>query len=102
MARERNALRAELRISGWERCLGGSLRLCKEKFYGSVHMALRTWVTAAAEDGWDVKDVRFGPSPERRSSPRKPVAKPKVDEAPRLDMPRLNFASEQPAATKDA
>lgn len=65
---ERNALRAELRVSGWERCLGGSLRLCKEKFYGAVHDGLRTWVAAAAEDGWDVRDVRFGPPPEKRST----------------------------------
>ncbi|KKA28681.1 hypothetical protein TD95_003077 [Thielaviopsis punctulata] len=63
----RNHLRAELRISGWERCMGGSLRLCKEKFYPSVHEALRTWVAAAADDGWDVKDVRYGPPPESRS-----------------------------------
>ncbi|KAL2016851.1 hypothetical protein VTK56DRAFT_2926 [Thermocarpiscus australiensis] len=62
-AAERNALRAQLRVSGWERCLGGSLRLCKEKFYGAVHDGLRTWVAAAAADGWDVRDVRYGPAP---------------------------------------
>ncbi|KAL2162057.1 hypothetical protein VTH06DRAFT_7842 [Thermothelomyces fergusii] len=62
-AAERNALREQLRISGWERCLGGSLRLCKEKFYGAVHDGLRRWVAAAAEDGWDVRDVRYGPPP---------------------------------------
>lgn len=97
---ERNALRSDLRISGWERCLGGSLRLCKEKFYGSVHAALRTWVAAAAEDGWEVRDVRFGPSPETRKSPSKP--KFKVDEAPRLDMPKLDFEPGRPRVADDA
>ncbi|KAJ6437754.1 RTA-like protein [Purpureocillium lavendulum] len=96
-AAERNALRGELRVSGWERCMGGSLRLCKEKFYGSVHAALRTWVAAAAEDGWDVRDVRFGPPPEARGSPRKMAGgggggqKPKVEDAPKLDMPKLDL-----------
>ncbi|EGX90944.1 GTPase binding protein Rid1 [Cordyceps militaris CM01] len=89
----RNALRAQLRVSGWERCMGGSLRLCKEKFYGSVHAALRTWVAAAAEDGWDVRDVRFGPeTPSRPASPRKaPAAGNKAEEAPKLDMPRFDL-----------
>ena len=90
-AAQRNALRAELRISGWERCLGGSLRLCKEKFYGAVHDGLRTWVAAAHEDGWDVRDVRFGPPPESRST--SPVKRPNVkkEEAPRIEMPKLDF-----------
>ena len=71
----RNALREALRISGWERCMGGSLRLCKEKFYPGVHDALRTWVAAAADDGWAVRDVRHGPPPpgeaSRSASPAK-------------------------------
>ena len=91
----RNAIRAHLRISGWERCMGGSLRLCKEKFYGSVHAALRTWVAAAAEDEWDVRDVRFGPvSPHSAaSSPNKGNGgqKKKVEDAPKLDMPRFDL-----------
>ncbi|KAK3381533.1 armadillo-type protein [Podospora didyma] len=93
-ASERNALRAELRISGFERCLGGSLRLCKEKFYGAVHDGLRTWVAAAAEDGWDVRDVRYGPPPESRSaSPAKRAGgKKKTEEVPKLEMPKLDFA----------
>nr|AFP27258.1 hypothetical protein [Epichloe gansuensis] len=100
---ERNKLRAEFRISGWERCLGGGLRICKEKFYGSVHVALRTWVAAAAEDGWDVKDVRFGPAPQTRS-PQKPGAgqRPKVEPAPKLDMPKLDFGLDQQPGAKDA
>lgn len=35
-AEERNTLRNLFQISGWERCMGGSLRLCKEKFYPGV------------------------------------------------------------------
>ncbi|KAL3423643.1 GTPase-binding protein rid1 [Phlyctema vagabunda] len=79
---ERNVLREELRVSGWEKCMGGTLRLCKEKFYGGVHAGLRCWVAAAKEDGWDTKDVRCGPpiehrSPVRSSSPsKKPVEAP--------------------------
>ncbi|KAJ4405185.1 hypothetical protein N0V85_004728 [Neurospora sp. IMI 360204] len=93
-AAERNALRAQLRISGWERCLGGSLRMCKEKFYGSVHDGLRTWVAAAAEDGWDVRDVRFGPPPESRGvSPMKktPGKKPREEAPPKIEIPKLDF-----------
>lgn len=102
---ERNILREEFRISGWERCLGGSLRLCKEKFYPGVHDALRTWVAAAADDGWDVRDVRFGPPQESRSaSPKKPAAragaagkKSAVEEPPpRLEMPKLDFVLDGP------
>lgn len=102
-AQERNKLRAEFRISGWERCLGGSLRICKEKFYGSVHVALRTWVAAAAEDGWDVRDVRFGPASEARS-PQKSRSgqKHKVEPAPKLDMPKLDFGLDGKPGAKDA
>lgn len=102
---ERNALREQFRISGWERCLGGSLRLCKEKFYPAVHDALRNWVAAAADDGWDVRDVRFGPPAESRSSsPKKPgtgaPASPKKklleEPPPRLEMPKLDFMLDGP------
>ncbi len=57
----RNELRDELRMSGFEKVMGGSLRTCKEKFYGAVHDGLKTWVAAAREDGWVVDDVRRGP-----------------------------------------
>ncbi|KAM0331576.1 hypothetical protein ACHAQA_003255 [Verticillium albo-atrum] len=96
---QRNAIRHDMRISGWERCLGGSLRLCKEKFYGCVHEALRTWVAAAAEDGWDVRDVRYGPPPEPRSPRKKPVttaAPTPKDAAPRIEMPKLDFGLPTP------
>ena len=112
-AAERNALRAQLRISGWERCLGGSMRLCKEKFYGSVHDGLRRWIAAAARDGWPVGDVRYGPPPEARSSPRKTGGgggggggggkrkKTVEEEAPRIDMPKLDFELDRQPARKD-
>ncbi|ROT36600.1 hypothetical protein SODALDRAFT_380904 [Sodiomyces alkalinus F11] len=103
-AEQRNALRHDLRISGWERCLGGSLRLCKEKFYGCVHEALRTWVAAAAEDGWDVREVRYGPPADSSRSPRKKTGggqKPgggngAQEAAPRIEMPRLDFGLSTP------
>ncbi|KAL0941919.1 GTPase binding protein rid1 [Colletotrichum truncatum] len=92
-AEQRNALRHDLRISGWEKVLGGSLRLCKEKFYGCVHEALRCWVAAATEDGWDARDVRYGPPPESRStSPaKKSPAKKPAEPAPRIEIPKLDF-----------
>ena len=100
---QRNTLRSEFRISGWERSLGGSLRLCKEKFYGSVHIALRTWVAAAAEDDWDVRDVRFGPAPDAKASPKK-CAGPKtpVEPPPKLEMPNLDFGHDKPKSGVDA
>ena len=105
-AAERNSLRTLMQMSGWERCMGSSLRLCKEKFYGAVHDGLRVWVAAAYEDGWDVRDVRYGPPPppktptsERRSN--SPVKKlpviggPKASEpAPKLEIPRMDFILE--------
>lgn len=86
----RNQLRADLAASGFEKVMGGTLRLCKEKFYGAVHDVLRTWVSAAADDGWDVHDVRMGPPKEERSpaksgAQRKPVPPPKL-ELPKLDL----------------
>ena len=87
---ERNSLRQDLRVSGFEKIMGGSLRTCKEKFYGSVHDALRTWVAAAFADGWDFKEVRNGPpEPERSSSPSKRKVNKK--DAPKLDLPKLDI-----------
>lgn len=71
----RNQLRAELRASGFEKVMGGSLRTCKEKFYSSVHECLRTWVAAAAEDGWAYTPVREGPP--RSGEPGSPTKSPK-------------------------
>jgi hypothetical protein len=97
---ERNRLRADFRISGWERCMGASLRLCKEKFYGSIHTGLRTWVAAAAEDGWDVKDVRYGPPSDARSPVKSGGQRKKVEDAPKIDMPKLDFGSNKMQQTQ--
>ena len=83
---ERVVLRTELRDSGFEKVMGGQLRLCKEKFYGHVHAGLTTWVGAARDDGWDSKDVREGlPKEEGRRAKSSSPAK-KKDKAPVLDM----------------
>jgi hypothetical protein len=84
---DRNILRTELRASGFEKTMGAMLRTCKEKFYGSVHDGLRTWVAAACADGWDVRDVRMGPKVEDvKLSPRKSPTK-KSDKAPVITAP---------------
>jgi hypothetical protein len=89
---QRNALREQLRVSGWETCMGATLRQCKEKFYGGVHAGLRGWVAAAFEDGWDVRDVRCGPPVEVKSPSRKsPAKQKKVEKVPRIEMPKLDF-----------
>lgn len=90
---ERNELREQMRVSGWEKCMGVTLRLCKEKFYGGVHAGLRCWVAAAVEDGWNTRDVRCGP-PVERSPVRKSPKKGPVEEAPRIDM-KLDFGQEK-------
>ncbi|KIV83178.1 hypothetical protein PV11_05228 [Exophiala sideris] len=79
----RNALREDLKQSGFEKIMGGSLRTCKEKFYGGVHEGLKCWVSAAKADGWYVEDVRAGP-PRETTSPRKSPVKKKGDEAPQI------------------
>ncbi|KAK5003553.1 hypothetical protein LTR16_010187, partial [Cryomyces antarcticus] len=81
----RNALRAELRASGFDKLAGGTLRTCKEKFYGAVHDGLRTWVAAAEADGWATAAVRLGSdgrSPRRHKSP----GKGGVEGPPRLEL----------------
>lgn len=88
---ERNDLRQELMDSGFEKCMGGSLRTCKEKFYSSVHAGLSTWIGAAREDGWDMAYVKEGPRREEakmvKASPKKVK---KEDRPPQLEMPRLD------------
>lgn len=85
---ERNQLRQEMKDSGFEKLMGGSLRTCKEKFYGSVHEALSLWVSAAHEDGWPDKDVRQGPP--KAGTERSPVKKGKKNQAPMLEMPKFD------------
>lgn len=84
-------MRQELRDSGFEKVMGGSLRTCKEKFYSGVHTGLETWVGAAREDGWEVRDVKEGiPREEKRGrGPDSP--KKKRDEAPRLEIAGLDI-----------
>ena len=95
-AHDRNALRQELKDSGFEKCMGGSLRTCKEKWYGYVHAGLSTWVGAAKADGWAFGDVKEGPRRDEPvvMSPRKGNGK-RGDEAPRLEMPKLGFRAEE-------
>jgi hypothetical protein len=97
---ERNELREELRVSGWEKCMGNTLRTCKEKFYGCVHASLRCWVAAAVEDDWETRDVRCGVNIDTRS-PRKPIKKGPVEAAPKIDM-NLDFGREKRVANDDA
>ena len=87
---QRNSLRQELKDSGFEKCMGGSLRTCKVSLYACVHAGLTTWIGAAREDEWDTKDVREGPKKDvvsRTPSPKKG----KVEPPPKLEMPKLNF-----------
>ncbi|CAF9915987.1 MAG: hypothetical protein HETSPECPRED_002707 [Heterodermia speciosa] len=95
---DRNALRREFKDSGFEKCMGASLRTCKEKFYGAVHAGLMTWVGAAGEDGWEVGFVREGPGRGGVVSPRKGKGMGEEEGgALRLDlpmpmpMPKLDF-----------
>lgn len=92
---ERNLLRQELRDSGFEKVMGGSLRTCKEKFYSSVHEALSVWIGAAREDGWEYKGVREGALPKTApSSPQKHISPRKENKQqppPQLDMPKLDL-----------
>ncbi|EED24395.1 conserved hypothetical protein [Talaromyces stipitatus ATCC 10500] len=81
---QRNALREDLRASGFEKAMGGSMRTCKEKFYGAVHDCLKTWVAAARDDGWDYRFVREGPEPGSPTKPIKSSRKKPIDEPPKL------------------
>jgi hypothetical protein len=87
---ERNTLRDQLLVSGWERLMGCTLRTCKEKFYGGVHAGLRCWVAAAVADGWSTKDVRCGPSEESKSPRKSPRKAAPVENAPKIEM-KLDF-----------
>lgn len=87
----RNALRADLLASGFEKVMGSTLRTCKEKFYSGVHDGLKAWVAAATEDGWATKFVREGPTMEEQQAKTSPTKKKtKKDEpAPRLEVAPL-------------
>lgn len=100
----RKVVREQLRISRWERCMGDSLRLCKEKLYPGLHAALRDWVSASAEDGWNVKIVSQGQADEKdrvqagKLAPRRVLKKGEV-EAPRIELPVLGGRNDEPLMT---
>ena len=85
-----------MQASGFEKVMGSYLRTCKEKFYSGIHDGLRSWAAAAAEDGWDTRFVREGPTQEEQAaraksaSPKK-LPKKKQDEAPKLEAPKLDL-----------
>ncbi|KAK7519005.1 GTPase binding protein Rid1 [Phyllosticta citriasiana] len=92
---ERNELRRELQASGFEKVMGAQLRTCKEKFYGAVHDGLKTYIKAAAADGWEIRDVRMGPRDDRPVSPKKssPKKKKTNDEPPQIGPPKMELQS---------
>ncbi|KEQ96044.1 hypothetical protein AUEXF2481DRAFT_28756 [Aureobasidium subglaciale EXF-2481] len=88
---DRNQLRSELKASGWEKMMGGTMRTCKEKFYCGVHSGLQNWIAAAQADGWDITYVRYGPSKEEMaaSSPKK--SSKKGDSPPQIGLPIIQM-----------
>lgn len=90
----RNDLRRDLKNSGWEKVMGGSLRTASTKFYGAVHEGLKTWVTAAKADSWEsVASVRCGTfnDDEAPKSPRKKVVSSKPQKDDKVALPKLDF-----------
>ncbi|KAK0271880.1 hypothetical protein LTS00_016444 [Friedmanniomyces endolithicus] len=85
----RNSLRAELRASGFDKAMGGTLRTCKEKFYAGVHDGLRGFVGAGWEDGWEVRFVREGPGEGEGRGRSASPAKRKKKEGEEGGPPRL-------------
>lgn len=85
----RNTLRSELKISGFEKLMG-HLRACNPKYYGAVHDAVKVWIAAGLEDGWDVKPVRMGPSDGK--PPASPIKSPKkAEKAPQIQAPKMDL-----------
>ncbi|KEQ75532.1 hypothetical protein M436DRAFT_42025 [Aureobasidium namibiae CBS 147.97] len=101
---DRNQLRSELKTSGWEKMMGGTMRTCKEKFYCGVHSGLQNWIAAAQADGWDIDYVRYGPSKEEmaasspKKSPRKTEAPPQIG-FPIIQMPKLTLGLDRSNST---
>ncbi|KAF1998312.1 hypothetical protein P154DRAFT_439444 [Amniculicola lignicola CBS 123094] len=89
----RNALRSELKVSGFEKLMG-QLRTCNPKYYGAVHDAMKLWVAAGIEDGWDIKPVRMGAGDGK--TPGSPVKSPqkspkKAEPAPQIKAPKMDL-----------
>lgn len=90
----RNSFRSDLKISGFEKVMG-HLRTCNPKYYGAAHDALKVWIGAAAADGWDVRNVRMGPSDGKPtvSSPMKQNPKKKVEPPPQIQAPKMDLGA---------
>ncbi|KAF2749768.1 hypothetical protein M011DRAFT_492809 [Sporormia fimetaria CBS 119925] len=88
--RERNVLRADFKVSGFEKLMG-HLRACNPKYYGAVHDSVKVWIGAALEDGWDVNVVRKGSEDGKPPSPMKTSPKKKVEDAPKLEAPKMDL-----------
>jgi len=90
----RNTLRTELKVSGFEKVMG-HLRTCNPKYYGAVHDAVRVWIGAAMEDGWEIRDVRMGPPDGKPGvgSPIKQSPKKKAELAPQIQAPKMDVGS---------
>jgi hypothetical protein len=97
---ERNSLRLDLRNSGWEKLMGGSLRTCKERLHIGLHEGLKTWIAAAVADEWEISDVRFGPRIEQYSRDAEKEAKKerkrkkeqqREKQELKLELPKLDF-----------
>lgn len=86
----RNALRSELQVSGFEKLMS-HIRACNPKYYGAVHDAVKVWIAASLEDGWDVRTVRMGASDGKPLSPVKSSPKKKVEDAPKLEAPKFDL-----------
>lgn len=99
----RNTLRSELKVSGFEKVLG-HLRTCNPKYYGAVHDAVRVWIGAALEDGWEVRDVRMGPPDGKPAvgSPIKQSPKKKAEKAPQIQAPKMELGNLSLGFQKDA
>ena len=87
---QRNTLRQELKVSGFERLMG-HLRACNPKYYGAVHDSVKVWIGAALEDDWDVKTVRMGSGDGKGSvSPVKQSPKKKAEKPPQIGVPKMD------------
>ncbi|KAF2812308.1 uncharacterized protein BDZ99DRAFT_412911 [Mytilinidion resinicola] len=88
---DRDALRTELKASGFEKLLG-YLRACSEKYYAAVHCGLKTWVRAAVADDWDARTVRmYGGDGAMPISPKK--SPKKAEKAPVIEAPNLGLGN---------
>lgn len=105
---ERNNLRLDLRNSGWEKLMGGSLRTCKERLHTALHEGLKTWVAAAVADEWEISDVRFGPriephsrgaEKEAKKERRRKKEQQREQEELKLQLPKLDFVNGGVAAS---